>query len=54
VIEWLRYRVTPHRVTGFEGWFGIGPVFSPSPARQVVGFSIAFGKRSIAFHRKLF
>lgn len=53
MIGWLYHRITPHRVAGFKGWFGIGPVWYPGPERRVAGFSIAFGERSIAFHRRL-
>ncbi len=52
MIGWLYHRITPFTTTNFDGWFGVGPVWSSSPDRKVVGISFAFGKRSIAFHRK--
>lgn len=50
--------ITTHHITTWtelgkpsrHPWFGIGPVGLPG---HVVGFSISFGRRSIAIHRKL-
>lgn len=53
MITWLSHRITPHRETKFEGWFGVGPVWDSGPGSKVVGVSIAFGHRRIAFHRKM-
>jgi hypothetical protein len=53
MIGWLYHRITPHKSALDDCWFGVGAVRARPPGNAVVGVSFQFGKRCIAFHRKL-